>query len=195
MRGMNRTRSSVTAALLCIAAAVSACSDDNPDDTVTPPPTTTSAAPSPSEVPTPTLPAAAKADKAGAEAFVRYFWDVFNYTYASGDTKLLRSISDKNCKFCQSVADDVDLLTSNGDRTEGSRASLRTVIAPPADPREGFLVYTVIAQSGGRIITADGSVRSTSPAEPEQRSDVRVQWIDGAWRMIGVSFGGPKGTP
>jgi hypothetical protein len=137
----------------------------------------------------------AKADKAGAEAFVRYFWEVFNYTYASGDTELLRSISDKSCKFCASVADHVGGLTAKGATTEGANVTVHQVIAPPANPEDGFPVFTIVSQAPGRVIAKDGSVEASSPAEPRQRSDVRVQWVSGAWRMFGVSFGGPQETP
>jgi hypothetical protein len=183
---------------VCLVALLSACSDDSPPDdppTSTPTASESAGATTPATVATPTLPAAAKADKAGAEAFVRYFWDVFNYTYASGDTKLLRSISDKSCKFCASVADDVDVLTGRGDRTVGATATVHTVVAPPGDPAKGFPVYTRVSQSAGRIVASDGSTKNSSQAQPEQRSDVRVRWINGRWRMLGVSFGGPEETP
>ena len=143
----------------------------------------------------PTLPASVEADKAGAEAFVRYFWDVFNYTYATGDTELLRSISDKSCKFCASVAQHVDGLTAKGETTKGAVATVHAVIAPPAEPEEGFPVFTIVSQSSGQVIASDGHVVSSSAAEPKQRSDVRVQWSGGEWHMFGVSFGGPQETP
>src|SRR5689334_15808593 len=116
MRGTKRTRWAVAVTAVCFLVTLSACSRDDPGTDGTPTPTSAVTTPpptTPTTIPTPTtLPAAAKADKAGAEAFVRYFWDVFNYTYESGDTRLLRSISDKTCKFCQSVVDHVDGLTA-----------------------------------------------------------------------------------
>src|SRR4051794_261194 len=181
MRGMNRARSALVVTAMCLAAMLSGCSRDQPpdDQSTTSTTSTTPTTSSPSAVPTPTLPAAAKADKAGAEAFVRYFWDVFNYTYASGDTRLLRSISDKSCKFCTSVADDVDILTKRGDRTRGAVATVHSVVAPPGKPKVGFPVYSTVSQSAGEILAPDGSVKSSSAAQPEQRSDVRVRWVDG----------------
>jgi hypothetical protein len=194
---MHQARWALAMTATCLAVALSACSDNSPDDDTptTPAPSTTASSAPPTAVPTPTLPASAKADKAGAEEFVRYFWEVFNYTYASGDTKLLRSISDKTCKFCASVAEDVDVLTGRGDRTVGATTTVHTVVAPPAEPAVGFPVYTTVSQSAGRIVSAAGVTKSSSPAQPEQRSDVRVRWVDGEWRMQGVSFGGPGSTP
>lgn len=197
MRGMKQGRWALAMVAACLAVVLSACSDNSPpdDDTQTTPATSTPSSAPPTTVPTPTLPASVKADKAGAEAFVRYFWDVFNYTYASGDTKLLRSISDKTCKFCASVVEHVDGLTAKGETTKGALATVHTVIAPPAEPKEGFPVFTIVSQSAGQVIASDGHVVSSSAAEPEQRSDVRIQWADDRWRMYGVSFGGPQETP
>lgn len=196
MRGMKQVRWALAMVATCLAVVLSACSDNSPpDDGRTTPATSTASSAPPTTVPTPTLPASAKPDKAGAEAFVRYFWDVFNYTYASGDTKLLRSISDKTCKFCTSVVQHVDGLTEKGETTKGAVATVHTVIAPPGEPDEGFPVFTIVSQSAGQVIASDGHVVSSSAAEPEQRSDVRVQWTVNRWRMYGVSFGGPQETP
>ena len=196
MRGLIRSWAAAAVTAVCVVAVVTACSDDEPPPTNTSTPSVSdTSTTTPATIPTPTLPAAAKADKAGAEAFVRYFWDVFNYTYMSGDTKLLRSISDKDCKFCTSVATHVEGLTAKGSVTRGAQVTVHQVIAPPADPGDGFPVFTLVSQGAGEVIAKNGSVEASSPAEARQRSDVRVQWVGDAWRMFGVSFGGPLGVP
>jgi hypothetical protein len=181
----------------CLAVALSACSDNSPDDDTptTPAPSTTASSAPPTAVPTPTLPASAKADKAGAEEFVRYFWEVFNYTYASGDTKLLRSISDKTCKFCASVWDYVERLNEQGYKARGSSVVVKTAVAPPADPADGLLVYTVVSQAPGEVVASDGTVKESSEARSNLRSDTLVRWSAGEWHVSGVSFGGPEATP
>jgi hypothetical protein len=196
MRGTILTWSAVLVTPVCAAVLFAACSDEEPPPpgrTTAPPTsvTTTSAAP----VPTPTLPAAAKADKAGAEAFVRYFWDVFNYTYESGDTKLLRSISDKGCKFCKSVIDYVSRLENAGLRARGGSVTVNQAVAPPAKPTDGLLVYTVVTQAAGQVVAADGTIKETSEARANMRSDALVRWVDDSWHVVGVSLGGPEATP
>jgi hypothetical protein len=185
MTGIMR-RSGLATVLLASGLVLAGCSDEEPQ----PPPktsgnsptaVTTSAAP----VAAPTLPTAATADPEGAEAFVRYFWDVFNYTYASGDTQLLRSISDKSCKFCADVAGDVDRLTREGGRTEGSRITVREAIAPPERATDGLIVSSVVSQSAGRTLAADGSVLSQGASMPNSLAKVLV--IYGTqWRVVGV---------
>lgn len=191
MTGIMR-RSGLATVLLASGLVLAGCSDEEPQ----PPPktsgnsptaVTTSAAP----VAAPTLPAAATADPEGAEAFVRYFWDVFNYTYASGDTKLLRSISDKSCKFCASTAADVQEWVSQGSHIEGGRVEVVEVVAPPVDVRKGALVYSVIEQVAGRVVAKDGVVVATGEPIPRRRSDVLVRYVSGRWQMRGVSLGGP----
>jgi hypothetical protein len=197
MRGKKQARWALAMVAACLAVVLSACSDNSPpdDDTRTTPATSTASSAPPTTVPTPTLPASAKADKAGAEAFVRYFWDVFNYTYASGDTKLLRSISDKTCKFCASVQDYVERLNEQGYKARGSSMVVKTAVAPPADAADGLLVYTVVSQAAGEVVASDGTVKESSEAHPNLRSDTLVRWSADEWHVLGVSFGGPGATP
>ena len=82
-----------------------------------------------------------------------------------------------------------------GSRRFIGRSRIRRIRSRRTVPSVGFPVYTTVSQSAGEIIGPDGRRKSSSPAQPLQRSDVRVKWIDGEWRMLGVSFGGPTGTP
>ncbi len=198
MAGIMSGRMLVAATLTVTVGLLPACSDDDepppPAKKTTGPTVTATPSATVSPIVPPTLPASATADPKGAEVFVRYFWDVFNYTYATGDTKLLRSISDSACKFCGSVANDVDSLSRRGARTEGALVTLHEVVAPPANPHQGFPVSSLVSQQAGKVVAADGTVEGQSPAQRRQRSDVRVRWVKDGWRMVGVSFGGPKGS-
>jgi hypothetical protein len=189
MTGIMR-RSGLATVLLASGLVLAGCSDEEPQ----PPPktsgnsptaVTTSAAP----VAAPTLPTAATADPEGAEAFVRYFWDVFNYTYASGDTQLLRSISDKSCKFCADVAGDVDRLTREGGRTEGARVTVHGVLAVPPDVPAGAVVTSIISQEAGVTKARSGNALSESPEISRRAAELAVIHRQD-WVVLGVNVKG-----
>src|SRR6478736_4822990 len=55
-------------------------------------------------VPVPVLPEAAKAEtKEGLEAFARYWYELLNYAYETGDLTRISSISSATCALCGKV--------------------------------------------------------------------------------------------
>ena len=100
-----------------------------------PPPTTrstpTSAAPSPTASPTvPVMPEAAKAHtKAGAKAFVRYFWQVVNYAQATGDTAAIRTLSARKCAECDAGMYAIDEVYGAGGSIGGGASTLANLRA------------------------------------------------------------------
>jgi hypothetical protein len=180
----------------CLAVVLSACSDNSPpdDDTRTPPATSTSST-TWTPPPRPSPPAALGADREGAEEFIRYFWGVFNYTQATGATDLLRSISDSKCTFCSSVVEQAQRSADDGSHLEGSEITVVDVAAPPLDENKSVIATAILEQAPGRVVSAEGKTVTTGEGKRNQRSDVLVQWIDGRWRMLDVSMGGPEATP
>src|SRR5689334_1786838 len=72
--------------------------------------TTTTPTPTPTQPVAPVMPQAAKAHtKAGAKAFVRYFWQVVNYAQATGDTAAVADLADsKSCSQCNAGIKGID---------------------------------------------------------------------------------------
>ena len=175
------------AVMITVGALLSACSDDPP----TPPPPTPSAttrSPTPSATP-PTAPEA-KPTAASAEAFVRYFWDVYNYSYQYQDVTDLMAISRPACKFCKSAISDIQRLKAEGTRIEGAQVILNTAGIPPGKITNGVIAASVISQDEGRSIAKDGSVKSLQ-AVGKRRSYVGLDWEDNAWFINGVTVGKP----
>ncbi|MCW2791818.1 MAG: hypothetical protein JWO76_916 [Nocardioides sp.] len=110
--------------------ALGGCSGDDPEPKIAP---TTSTSPSdtgsPSPTPTgpvePTMPAAAKKQTAaGAEAFVRYYLDIVNFSQSSGDLRTLRRIADRECGACSAGLHFLERTFSEGGEIRGGSASL-----------------------------------------------------------------------
>lgn len=173
------------------------CSDSDqppPSSTRTtgPPGTPTASATTSAAVAPPALPASATADPKGAEVFVRYFWDVFNYTYATGDTKPLRAISDKGCGFCSDVARDVDAVRDKGGQTEGGEVAIIQTFATAQDVAKGGVVTAVLRQEASVTRAQDGEVLSSSPAIARRLAEIAVIHRTN-WSVLGVNTRGEDG--
>ncbi|WP_143465881.1 DUF6318 family protein [Kribbella sp. ALI-6-A] len=112
-----RNRLAVPLAAAVLAAVLAACSNSSPEagrpdtappSSVEPSETTPVVTPSPSQsVPSapPTRPATAIGSSlAAGEAFIAYYVDLLNYSYATGDPAPFLAASDKGCLGCQGVA-------------------------------------------------------------------------------------------
>ncbi|WP_352300308.1 DUF6318 family protein [Kineosporia sp. NBRC 101731] len=180
-----------TAGLLALAG----CTGGSKDPT--PPPTTTistSSTPTPSATVTPPVAPEAVRSAKGAEDFVRYFWDVHNWTYKSLNTNKFESIIQSNCTFCASTLDDVGDAKSKGSTISGSSIQLHFVAAPPGKVGNRILVATVISQQAGVETRPDGS-RETYPPVPKSQSSVALQWTaDHEWLVHDVSIDEPSSS-
>nr|WP_246378152.1 DUF6318 family protein [Nocardioides ginsengisegetis] len=71
------------------------------------------------------MPEAAKAHTAaGAEAFVKFFWDMANYAQATGKTDGLERLAAPTCQACAAATDFVNALYAKGGHIEGGVYSL-----------------------------------------------------------------------
>jgi hypothetical protein len=173
-----------------------ACTDDDPS--VNPSTTTTGTAPVETSTPSSTAkpPTAPKAEPTpkSAEAFVKYFWDVHNYAYATLDLTAFNSISGQKCTFCNSTAEDIQELRESRTRTEGSYIRLTSVAAPPIKITTGIIVATVLSQDPGRVIHSDGTTREIPPMA-ESQAFTSLNWTGGMWLVDDVAIEKPGKSP
>ena len=151
----------------------------------TPPPTPPATASTPSPTPTgpatptpPVMPDAANAHtKAGAKAFVRYFWQVVNYAQATGDTAPINSLNSSNCSACEAGVAAIDKTYEAGGHIVGGQASLSDLHAEllvAGDLRLARVSYTIrIADQRN-----DYPGRANDTAEPAYRGRDRLELVE-----------------
>lgn len=176
-----------TAALFSLAA----CTDDPTPPSPSGPTSAGSLQPTPtasppSTVTPPPAPNAAHTRK-GAEAFVRYFWAVHNYSYASQNTSLLESISEAACIFCKSTISDLQDLREKGATVDGSDVELVVAAVPPGTVGTRILVSTIVRQSPGTETLPDGSIRKFQGV-PRTPSSAALSWANHRWIMHDVAI-------
>lgn len=175
MTSFLRARTATGIAALLVAGMVSGCAKDEPSSG--PPPTSTSRAvesSSPSEpaaTPTgpvePTPPAEAnRATRAGAKAFVQYYWAVVNYATATGDVALLETLSEPSCSACRAGIRQITKVYDRGGRIVGG-------------------LYEVLELDPFHLHDAFWSVRSTTRTE--------TQFVRGAGDLNQQYPGGESG--
>jgi hypothetical protein len=137
MRSSLIRRSAAVAVVLLAGVSLVAC-DDEPDPGPETESSSTPSEPSTSPVTTsspttpvePTLPAAAeKATKAGAEAFVEYYWEVVNYAQRSGELGLLERLAVPTCGGCNSGASRLETIFERKGRIDGGQHSVHATTA------------------------------------------------------------------
>lgn len=187
-----RARSAIAVAALLATGLLAGCDDEEappePTESVSEPtsaPTSTQTEPTPTGPVEPTLPPDAQdATKAGALAFVGYYWDLVSYSLVTGDLRALTGLAGPACHGCDGGADFIRSVYEQGGSVD-------------AEP------YKVLSITGKRLVTSNdssvftGTVRTRSsrqviriPGEAPQRVDpvtevfsFTVIHTNDAWRV------------
>jgi hypothetical protein len=135
------------------------------------------------------MPAAAKEHtKAGAEAFVRYYWEVVNYAQATGDTDSLREISDPGCDFCTAGIEGIESIYGDGGTITGGETTpvaLDTRMVASGNTRFALVVAELRV---GAITTKRGTTSEAVHSQPRSANDELqlVETLDG-WTTVRIS--------
>lgn len=177
----------VTAALLSGVLALTACEAEpaEPTEPSSSAPTSsepTSAAPTtePTGPVEPTLPPAAEAQtKAGAEAFVLHWWDLVNFSGATGDTTAFRRITAESCETCNSSMAFIEKVYSRGGELVGGAYEVlrQTLVATST----GWAVSTHV-RVGRQRVRGAGDLDEVYPGGVSPHV-MTLAWNRGSWEV------------
>lgn len=152
-------------------------------------PSSSSANSSPSGPVEPTLPAAAKEPtKAGAEAFVEYYFDEVTYAVTSGDTKRLRTLNGPSCDGCSGGAEFIERVYNKGGRIEAGPYVVSDVELEQLETSNKAPLYTghtTTKSSAQTIYVPDQKTQHLKPAQTKYA--LIVIYTGDAWRMDNLS--------
>ncbi|WP_445263001.1 DUF6318 family protein [Pseudokineococcus sp. 1T1Z-3] len=153
-----------------------------------PPEASTAPDPAPTET-APTLPPEARSgDAVGAEAFIRYWFEVSNYAYRTGDTSAIGAISDATCATCANVVENLDRTYDAGGSVEGGQVHVHGVSALDPGPDGRVVTRTSFEQSAVLDRSSDGStVKPEVPATGMLYPQVTVVWGGQEWNMVEIA--------
>ncbi|MFC8524735.1 DUF6318 family protein [Pseudarthrobacter sp. NPDC057230] len=139
-------------------------------------------------VPVPVLPEVAKTEtREGLEAFTRYWFELLNFAYQTGDISSVQAVTSPNCEFCSNITSS---LTTNyqGDRwLAGGKITIPA--ATTTFERSGDGNYQVILQVLQDTITyyEGGGAEFRAATKPSNTGNVLlVGFEDSAWRVNGL---------
>jgi hypothetical protein len=182
-------------ALFC--APLSACASDMPGPTILAPPSeapspgaavSTSSAepvPEPGPVSAPVLPVEAKEQTAaGAMAFVRHYFAVVDYAYATGDTAPLAAVSDPACRPCAGVKDMIDTTVLAGGSWETEATTVTEVSVPEGEPMGAVNVLLTYSSETAHELSPSGDEVRSFPALIEQGEHLVIVPDGSSWLMF-----------
>lgn len=164
-------------------------SEDPPPDSDTETETETSSAPPPDDVeettqasgPPELPPEATEQTEAGADAFVRYYFNRLNYGTMTPASDALDDTAVAGCQTCASLEDSLSSLASEGLRSEGPSALLMSSVATIDGDRA--VVESIFMQVNPPTVTEDGTVATPGRESTQVTFSFRLEWTDSGWRI------------
>jgi hypothetical protein len=170
--------------VVAVAAVVTGCSADEPQPSAELPPASSSSAEPTPELPPLgpkdlPMPAGARVkDESGAEAFLRYYMDVYNHAQRTMDSTFLRQFS-RGCETCDRIADDLDADLASGYAYEGGDVRIDSLSKPSVNTEQAQLAFTLTQEA--LALTRNGNAVDdlTFGAVKENSEGAVLEWNDG----------------
>jgi len=130
------------------------CSGGDPEPRIAPssPMSASASKPSSASGPVePTMPAAARQHTAaGAEAFVRFYWEMADYAQATGDTSGLKPLAERQCGACTGGVAFVESVYRKGGHIHGGETSVERAVATKMRSGQAVLYRVVVRVDSDR---------------------------------------------
>jgi hypothetical protein len=155
--------------------------DASPPSTASPSPTTTAALTTPPVAPTatvtpttdPNIPAAARAHTtAGAEAFVRYYFERLNVAWTGPHAGILSPLCQASAIACTGFERDATRLAKEGHRYDGDPVAIKFVGVLDVTSPDKYDVLANVVQERRSEIDAAGKIYVT-----DKRKDLRFHFV------------------
>jgi len=128
----------------------------------------------------PNIAAAARAHTpAGAEAFVRYFFEQLNRSWARADPLLLPPLSEASCKTCRAFTASAASFRAKGQHYKGDVFTVSSV-GGLGKGSNGEEVLVVGQQEPGAIVNQSGTIIEKSVAQAGKFT-VSLNWTGSGW--------------
>ncbi|WP_223304812.1 DUF6318 family protein, partial [Cellulomonas sp. B6] len=117
----------------------------------------------------------------GAVAATRYFLDVYDYAFATGDTAALEGLSSDACIYCNDVIAEVRQAVADGLLTERDPSEVLSESVVEVRPAEWFNVDLRLREGEIRLLGDDGSVLETNEGGLVFDMSATLSWGGRAW--------------
>ena len=160
-----------------------------PSPTSTPAPTTSASTTSTATRPTdPNIPAAAGAHTpAGAEAFVRYFFERLNVAWTVPRAGILSPLCQPSSKACAAYEKTATRLTKEGHRYDGNPVNIKFIGVLDATNPSKYDILANVVQERRSEIDAAGKMIVTDKRKA-YRVNVELTYTDHTWSIAAIQI-------
>ncbi len=120
----------------------------------------------------------------GAEAFARYFVEMTEYAWNTGDTDTLREISNHDCEWCSGIINTIEEKYLSGGWVLGLRYDISSVESPILFPNEDGKYAVVVNVKTSDHDNYDGVELKRLTMQLE-RVELHECWLDTDWIVFG----------
>ncbi|MFJ6108863.1 DUF6318 family protein [Pseudarthrobacter sp. NPDC092401] len=139
-------------------------------------------------VPVPVLPAVAKTKtKEGLEAFTKYWYQLLDYGYQTGDTRPLAGASAPGCRFCAGLREGIEEAWGEGRWVVGGKIETPAITARLAPGQDAYSVVQVIQQDV-EIRRPDGTLYQDPTPSTNSGSRASATFGPDGWAMDEIGF-------
>ncbi|WP_232481622.1 DUF6318 family protein [Arthrobacter sp. YN] len=126
--------------------------------------------------------------KAGLEAFIRYWYAQLSYSYETGSTEQLASLSRPSCALCNSLRKGIETGWEDGRWISGAAIRSATVEASfdPSMPTQVAAVQVI--QEPIEIRAQDGSLYQEPTAATNSASRAALVFDDQRWSLVDLGL-------
>ena len=136
----------------------------------------------------PELPEAAKENTPeGAEAFIRYYFDVANFALTKPEPGLVPKIASDECVSCATLEAQVADLSQQGQRATSNPYEIKSMALVGGTTQDVELFNMVVALPATTIESRDGTVSDPSQ-EAEYSGTGGARWEGGRWELLDLDL-------
>jgi hypothetical protein len=134
------------------------------------------------------LPEVAKTEtKEGAEAFAKYWFELLNVAYQTGDVSGLDTVTSSACQFCQNITSSLTTNYQGGRWLAGGKIVLPTATTTFEPGEDGnYQLIVQVQQAAINYYDPNGSEFRTATQASDTGNVLLVNFQGGAWHVNGL---------
>jgi len=118
---------------------------------------------------------------AGAKAFVRHYFAVVDYAYATGDTDPLMVVSDPECLPCRKIAEQVLAAFASDQKYVTDSTVISAIGDPLADELSAVEIDATYSSSGWSLVNERGDTAAIAAPVADQTLRFVLVWSERSW--------------
>ncbi|WP_350224876.1 DUF6318 family protein [Arthrobacter sp. fls2-241-R2A-200] len=126
--------------------------------------------------------------KAGLEAFIRYWYSQLGYSYETGSTEQLASLSEPTCALCASLRKGIEASWQDGRWIAGAAISAATIEANFVPTASTQIAVVQVIQEPIEIRVPNGSVYQKPTAATNSASRAELKYNGQRWVLADLGL-------